>query len=64
MKGIIKINTPAIEHQISLETGTQLEIYDKCRQLKEDIFLEHGSPFMVWVQLPSSMNNQNIGKDR
>ncbi|HJU45683.1 MAG TPA: hypothetical protein VJ647_02815 [Chitinophagaceae bacterium] len=59
MNGIIRIDTPVIGHQMELETTMQEEIYDKSRQLKENVSLLPGTPFVVWMQLPSRMNFQN-----
>ena len=58
-KGIIKINTPALDHEMELTTTLQEEIYDKSRQLKENVKLSPETPFVVWMQLPSRMNFQD-----
>lgn len=62
MKGIIKINTPAKDHELELKSTLQEEIYDKSRQLKENVMLSPETPFVVWMQLPSRMNYQDFDK--
>jgi hypothetical protein len=59
MKRIIRIDTPVIDHELELETTIQEEIYNKSRQLKEDVGLTPGTPFVIWMQLPSRMNFQD-----
>ena len=60
MKGIIRIDTPATDHELELDTTIQEEIYDKSRQLKENVSLTPETPFIIWMQLPSRMNFQDF----
>ncbi len=60
MKGIISINTPISNDELELETIIQEEIHDKSRQLKENVGLAPGTPFVIWMQLPSRMNVQDF----
>lgn len=60
MKRIIRINTPSIDHEMELKTTMQEEIYDKSRQLKENVSLTPETPFVIWMQLPSRMNFQDF----
>lgn len=60
MKRIIRINTPSIDHEMELKTTMQEEIYDKSRQLKENVSLTPETPFVIWMQLPSRMNSQDF----
>lgn len=60
MKGTIRIDTPVMNHEMELETTIQEEVYDKSRQLKENIRLNPETPFVIWMQLPSRMNFQDF----
>jgi hypothetical protein len=57
MKGTIHIITPVINHSLPLVEGTQAEMYEKSRVLKELVCLQSYVPFIVYAEMQSRMNS-------
>ncbi len=57
MTGIIKLSTPVAQYELPLIALNEEEINNKCQLLKNSAEIDNCVPFVIWLQLPSRMNN-------
>lgn len=59
----IKILTPAVKHEMPVDISSKLEVYKASQKLKQWVCIDEGTPFMVYLEIPSKMNAQDFELD-